>query len=269
MDKGKLNFIFAIIIILAIIISCGKVGRKNDNDDDDKDTKSKTEKYLERDDDEEAEEDDNEKQKIVYGNPFILSNSNYTLIPLRLVSTDESLFNSLKREYFSPQQFYSKYSDNYNRLNYNNMYNVIYYNSANGEAYSLLNRKALINKFFIPTEVNADTSRGRFIIFTLVEEDFNNDKEIDEDDAETVYKCNILGQDIRQISPDRIKLTDWEVDTKSDIIYLSITTDVDGNKKFDDKDISKIIKTSISDSNIGTEILSDSLKSSMNSLYIK
>ena len=260
----KLKLIASVLVIFAVIMACGKSRDKND-DDDDTDLSRKIEKYTDGED-EEAEEE--KELKIIYGSPYILQNSNYLMIPLRVADIEENFFGRLKEKYFSPDgRYYSKYSDGFNKFNYGNMYNVVYYNSQTGSSYSLLTRKALINQFYIPAKQNADTSRGRFIIFTLIEEDYNNDEEIDEDDGETVYKCSILGQDIRQISPERVRLVNFDVDTKSDAIYLYVTEDTDANKKYNEKDETKILRTSITESNIATEILSDSLKNSMNILY--
>ena len=62
---------------------------------------------------------------------------------------------------------------------------------------------------------------------------------------------------------------DWKSDNTTDRIYLYITDDTNRDKKFDHEDVTKVISTSISNSNIGKEVISDSLKNSMNSLYLK
>ena len=258
----KLKIFVPILLFIAVIIACGK--SRDKEIDEEKDLSRKIEKYS----DDKEETGENKELKIIYGSPYILQNSDYLMIPLRVANIEENFFGRLKEKYFSPDgRYYSKYSDGFNRFNYGNMYNVIYYNARTSSTYSLLTRKALINQFYIPAEQNADTSRGKFIIFTLIEEDYNNDEEINEDDGETVYKCTILGQDIRQISPERIRLVYFDVDTKSDAIYLYVTEDTDVNKKFNEKDETKILQTSITNSNIATEVLNDSLKNSMNSLY--
>lgn len=261
----KFKYIIAIIIIFGVVIACN---RSRDKDEDkDKDRSEKVEKYSkDKDDDEDAEE---VEMKIIYGNPYLLENSPYVMIPVRLVRSDEDIIGKLKREIFSSDNRYVPLTDYFTSFDYKNMYNIIYYNSSDSSVYSLLNRKALINKFYIPSQKDADTSRGNFIIFTLIEEDYNNDNDIDDDDGETVYKCSLYGQDIRQISPDRIRLIDWKSSDANDRIYLYITEDSNRDMMFNSDDRTKIIGTSISNSSIGVEIIADSLKNSMNSLYLK
>lgn len=259
----KFKFIIAIVIMISFVLACNK----SKIEEEDEDTKS--ERFEKLKDNDEKDEDSEVESKVVFGNPYLLQNSPYVLIPVRIVSTDENIFGKLKREYLSPEQLYSKYTDSYNRLEYGNMYNVIFYSSVDSTGYTLLNRKAYINKIYVPSGMDTDTTRGNYIIFTLIEEDYNGDKEIDEDDGETVYKCSLFGQDIRQISPDNVRLINWESDKADDRIYLYVTDDTNRDKKFDHEDASKIISTSISNSNIGKEVVSDSLKNSMNSLYIK
>lgn len=260
MEKSK--FILTLFILAAVIIACG---RGRDKNEDDETSKEKIERYSDKD--EESEE--TEEKKLVYGNPYLLQGTPYVLIPLSMSYKEENIFNKFKREYFSPEQYYSKYSERYDRFDYSELHNIIFYNSSDSSSYSLLNRKALINKFYIPSSREADTSRGKFIIFSLIEEDYNNDEEIDEDDGETVYKCSIFGTDIRQISPDRIQLIDWEANDANDMILLYVRDDVNRDKKFDTRDETKILGTSITNSNIGKEILNDSLRNSMKTLYGK
>ena len=264
---GKFKFILAVFVLFAVVVACNRF-RDRDKDEDAEKDKDRSEKFERsgKDEDEDAEE---VQMKIVYGNPYLLGNSPYVLIPVRLASTDEDIFGKLKREYFLPEQLYTKYSDSYNRLNYGNMYNVLFYNSSDSTCYSLLDRKAFINKFYIPSERGADTTQGNFIIFTLSEQDYNNDNDIDGDDGETVYKCSLYGKDVRQISPDRIQLIDWKTDDANDRIYMYITEDSNGDKKFNNDDNTMIISTSISNSGVGKEIISDSIKNSMKSLYLK
>lgn len=258
MEKGK--FLIALLLVLAVALACNR--SRNDDEDD---SSERRKKVLEKDE----EKQESSETKIVYGNPYMLNGTSFVMVPVLITPDDDNIIESFKREYFSPEKIYTSYSDRYNMFSYGDMYNVLFYNIKDSTNYSLLNRKALINKFYMPSYREGDTSSARFIIFSLIEEDYNNDEEIDEDDGETVYKSTIFGTDIRQISPDRVKLIDWEADDANDKLVLYVTDDVNRDKKFDKNDETKILGTSISNSDIGKEILSDSLKSSMKTLYGK
>jgi hypothetical protein len=258
MEKGK--FLFAILLVIAVALACNR--SRNDENEDSSERKKRV---LEKDE----EKDESSETKIVYGNPYFLNGTPFAMVPLLITPDNDNILESFKREYLSPDKIYTSYSDRYNMFSYGDMYNVVFYNISDSSNYSLLNRKALINKFYMPSYREGDTSSTRFIIFTLIEEDYNNDDEIDDEDGETVYKCSIFGTDIRQISPDRIRLIDWEADESNDKILLYLTDDVNKDKKFDKHDETKILGTSISNSDIGKEILSDSVRNSMKTLYGK
>ena len=151
-----------------------------------------------------------------------------------------------------------------------NLYNVIFYNKTTEEEYPLLDKRELINNFYIPINPTEDTLQAKtsdFILFSTINNDYNGDGDIDADDGETVYLCDIYGKNKKQITNKNISLLKWEIDPKYDILFLLIKEDSDSDKKFTPKDDIRILKTSISNPGMSVEVIRDSLHNEMKKIY--
>ena len=256
--KMNKNFLIAISILIIIVLACGR--GKRDEEKEETTEKSKKEKI-------ENKEDEEIKEKIVYGNPIIIENSDLVLIPVTLTETDEDFFGRIKKEYFDNNQSFSPYSQSFSSFNLNDLHNVIFYNKVTEEEYPLIEKRELINNFYIPQKPSKDTVKTNFIIFSTISDDYNKDGKIDKDDGETVFICDIEGKNKKQITDNNITLLKWEIDLKYDILFLIIKEDTDDNKKFTNADEIKILRTSISNPGIPVEIIRDSLKNDLNNIY--
>jgi hypothetical protein len=261
----KKNFFIAISLLIIVILACSR-GRKDDEDlDYDKEKKSKKEKIEDK-----YEEDEKEEitEKIMYGNPIILENFDLVLIPLTLVDTEEDFFGRIKKEYFeNDNQSFSPYTKNFNRFNLKNLYNVIFYNKVTEEEYPLTDKRELINNFYIPLNPSRDTVKSDFILFSTINEDYNDDGKIDNNDGEKVFVSDTNGKNKKQITADNINLLTWDFDTKYDIIFLVVKVDSDNDKRFTNEDDIKVLRTSISNPGIAIEVIRDSLKNNLEKLY--
>ena len=255
----KKNFLIAISVLIIVILACGR--GKNDEEKEETTEKSKKEKIEDKDEEEKIHE------KIVYGNPIILENSDLVLIPVTLTETDEDFFGRIKKEYFDNNRSFSPYSQNFSSFNIKDLHNVIFYNKVTEEEYPLIEKRELINNFYIPQKPSKDTVKTNFIIFSTISDDYNKDGKIDKDDGETVFICDIEGKNKKQITDNNITLLKWEIDLKYDILFLIIKEDTDDNKKFTNADEIKILRTSISNPGIPVEIIRDSLKNDLNNIY--
>ena len=261
--KMNKNFLIAISILIIIILACGR--GKRDEEKEEITEKSKKEKIEDKYEEEDEEEI---KEKLVYGNPIILENYDLVLIPITLVETDEDFFGRIKKEYFdNNNQSFSPYSQNFSRFNLKDLHNVIFYNKVTEEEYPLIDKRELINNFYIPQNPSKDTVKTNFILYSTISEDYNKDGKIDRDDGETVFICDIDGKNKKQISDNNIMLIKWEIDLKYDILFLVLKEDSDDDNKFTNADEIKIFRTSISNPSMPVEIIRDSLKNDLNNIY--
>ena len=259
----KKNFLIAISILIIIILAFGR--GKRDEEKEEITEKSKKEKIEDKYEEEDEEEI---KEKLVYGNPIILENYDLVLIPLTLVETDEDFFGRIKKEYFdNNNQSFSPYSHNFSRFNLKDLYNIIFYNKITEEEYPLIEKRELINNFYIPQNPSKDTVKTNFILYSTINDDYNKDGKIDKDDGETVFICDIDGKNKKQISDNNIMLLKWEIDFKFDILFLVLKEDSDDDNKFTNADEIKIFRTSISNPSMPVEIIRDSLKNDLNNIY--
>lgn len=262
-NKMKKNFYFALTILIIVILACSK-GKRDEEDNEDYDTpKDKTEEVK--------DEEEKVQEKIIYNIPFIIENLDIVLIPVTIVDTqEEDWFGRIKEYIDGSKRTVSTYSKRYSMFNIDNLYNVIFFNKTTEEEYPLLNKRELINNFYIPISPTQDTLQAKtsnFILFTTIDNDYNGDGDIDVDDGETIYLCDIYGKNKKQISNKNISLIKWEIDTKYDILFLLIKEDSDSDKKFTVKDDIKILKTSISNPGMSVEVVRDSLHNEMEKIY--
>ena len=261
----KKKFYIALTILIIVILACGK--SKKDKEDIE-------EIEIEKDETEEVK-DKNEKEKvnkkIIYNIPIVLENHDIVLIPLTIVDINEEDFFGRIKEYIDgSKRTISTYTKRYSMFDIDNLYNVIFYNKTTEEEYPLLDKRELINNFYIPINPTEDTLQAKtsdFILFSTINNDYNGDGDIDADDGETVYLCDIYGKNKKQITNKNISLLKWEIDTKYDILFLLIKEDSDSDKKFTPKDDIRILKTSISNPGMSVEVIRDSLHNEMKKIY--
>lgn len=259
----NIKFILVLAITAVTLLACGR-GCRDDNSESRDDRRERKEKYNKEKDNE--DEDDNGNtgmKKVVYGAPYFPVNSSYALIPVKLADEDEDIFHRFRKEFDKLSESYS-----YGNLSdFNDLHNVIFFNKLTGEARSLLNANIYINRFFIPGNDTSRTDSLRFILFTTIEKDYNSDNDIDNDDGETVYITDYTGSAVKQVSPENIKLLSWHADIAGDMLYMTINMDSNSDKKFNVKDDVKILRTTLSNPVVGSEIISDSLKTQLNNIY--
>jgi hypothetical protein len=259
----NIKFILALAIMVTALFACGR-GCRDRHDDNDR--SERKEKYNNENDNDDDDDNGNEKDrmKVVYGAPYFPPNSNYALIPVRLADENDDIFNRFKKEFSKLEESSSSYSS---MFDFSDLHNVIFYNKLTGESRPLMNANIYINRFIIPQSDTARTDSLRFILFTSIERDYNNDHDIDDDDGETVYITDYTGSAIKQVSPENVRLLYWHADLAGGMLYMTVNMDSNNDRKFNSKDDVKILRTPLANPVIGTEIIPDSLKTQLNNIY--
>jgi len=261
----KKNFYFALTILIIVILACSR-GKRDDEDIEETETqKDKSEEVKDKEEEEKVDE------KIIYNIPVVLENHDVVLIPLTIVDINEEDFFGRVKEYIDDsKRNITSHTKRYSIFDIDNLYNVIFYNKTTEEEYTLLDKRELINNFYIPINPSGDTLQAKtsnFILYSTIDNDYNGDGDIDANDGETVYLCDIYGKNKKQITNKNVNLLKWEIDTKYDLLFLLIKEDSDSDNKFTTKDDMKILKTSISNPGMSVEVIRDSLRNEMKILY--
>jgi hypothetical protein len=204
--------------------------------------------------------------QVAYDHLIVDPESEYIMIPV-ILSNDEKKYGLSSKLNFSGDSRMGAIR-----------YNMIFYNTTNGEANILLNRKALIYKFEYlldkknqenPSNQNGQTSQPKqnsskkvsskpqeqLLLFHIIDSDTNADGKLDDEDAIIGYLSNLGGKSLQAITPPDTQLMWWVFDEKSGGMFLTIRKDSDGDRQFTEKDDLDFVRVNVSKPNVGKEII--------------
>lgn len=205
------------------------------------------------------------QQILVYGDYINLDSTDYILIPLGMKTIESEEIRGLKSkssdEYIAYDESFTNYKYNFYSLNFSNYNNIIFFNKKTDDTHLLLKEPAIITQFYFPY-YNKEYSGPKywFLLFGVRNHDSNADGYINTDDAETVYITDLSGSNKVQITPDNSQLIDWFIDEESNNILMKIREDSNKDGKYTFHDDIEILKTSILNSSIGTQIINESMR---------
>ena len=208
------------------------------------------------------------QQLLVYGDYMDLDSTNYLLIPLGM-KTEEDQENRLLKNRSSDDYTAVSYSGSYRSYKYNfysldfgNCNNIIFYNKKTEETHLLLQKPAVISKFYFPYYSKEYTAKKYwFLLLGMNEKDTNGDGYINDEDAEAVYISRLSGKNMVLVTPENSQLIDWYIDEATNNILMKVRIDSNEDKKFTLTDNIEILKTSISNPAEGKPIIGEDIKS--------
>lgn len=190
------------------------------------------------------------KQNIVYGDLVIKEQSDYIMIPVSLSGTGN--------------QRLLRGSSSYERTNLYS--NIIFYCKKDGETHLLLNKKAVIFYFDFLEKKGQGKPPTNFLLYRIVDKDTNGDKKLTPEDASIGYLSDLSGKNLRQITPNNTQLVNWTVVQSIGTLFAKIIRDSDNDKRFTERDETTLLKVSLDNPTIGTEMISDRIKQQIKSL---
>lgn len=209
------------------------------------------------------------KQMLVYGDYMNLDSTDFLLIPLGMKSEDRGnrvlkIKGSEEDASEDNGSSYQLYKYNFYSLDFGNCNNIIFYNKKTDETHLLLQKPAVISKFYFPY-YNKEYIGEKywFILFSAHEADTNEDGYINIEDAEKVYICNLSGTYMLQINPANTKLVDWYVDAPTNNLLIKVIVDSNEDTKYNYEDETEILKTEICAPAECTPIISKEIKDSI------
>ena len=118
-------------------------------------------------------------------------------------------------------------------------HNIIFYNLITKKYHLLNNRKMLITTYSVKDgsvdyPVNSAVNQSsRYIYYKAIVKDYNGDGKLDMGDPEYLFISDLQGSYFKQISPDDMNVATWQEIPKKGKILMELTTDTNGDKKFE------------------------------------
>jgi hypothetical protein len=169
------------------------------------------------------------KLRIPVGDPVLIDSSDYVMYPLSLteIVTEE------KAEYGGS---YSERATTY--------WNILFYNPRNNQSHLLTPEKLVISSYAGQNSGNSSDSDGsqkaylrasaadKLLYFSATTTDFNHDEQLTDTDPTYLFISDKSGEDFRQVSPDSLHVTGWEIQRNTGKILLQATQDSNHDRKF-------------------------------------
>ena len=183
-------------------------------------------------------------KKLAYGNVMLQELSEYVIIPVGYMverGKKLSIISSNSEQYALRSQIYG-FKDIIAT-------NLIFHHKNNNDTHLLLNKKALIDQLdYLNPNFSGDRGVAscksedknnlfsQFFIYKIIEWDTNQNGKLDRDDGDRGYISELSGKNLRSITPENTKLTQWECDLKRNKIILFVREDFDNNNRYTSKD---------------------------------
>jgi hypothetical protein len=192
---------------------------------------------------------------LVYGDLIIKEQSDYLMIPVTLVeqNKDKGIDLKISRSYERNDQ----------------LYNIIFYRKQDGEAHTLLNKKAIISSFDLLEIKAVNKPTTRVWLYKIIDQDTNTDKKLNNEDAIIGYLSDLSGKNLQQITPNNTKIISWVLVPGQNAIFLKILKDSDNDQKFTGKDKTNFVRVNLDKPAMGTEIISDQIEQEIKSYVFK
>jgi hypothetical protein len=208
---------------------------------------------------------------VVFSPPVITKYSDYVMIPIgqRLISEKDTVDSLAKGGYFSSTYQSAYQSVYYGYSLYGGDYNNILFHRKDGsESYLLLNKKAAITDFYYPYQSRTEENRPRykFLLFGIVEEDYNKDGFLTEKDAVIAYISTLSGRNLKPLTPSDAQFLRWDIDEDREVIYITYRKDTNNDGKFNILDQTYVIEVNALTGKVNSSIIDDKLIQKIKSL---
>jgi len=191
---------------------------------------------------------DQKKHKVVtIGAPLVIKGSDYVMVPIGQALVPRS---QLKEDVL--RSFYSSGISSFSNSNYESNYyryglgsgdynNILFTRKDGSAAHLLLDRKAAITDLYYPHETTrtnrpAEQAPVQYLLFGIVDADYNGDGFLTTKDAVMAYVSDLDGKNLKAISPPNTQLLSWHFDAENGVAYVAFVADTNGDHFFNLKD---------------------------------
>lgn len=145
----------------------------------------------------------------------------------------------------------------YSSRTVNNFWNLLFYNTQTGQINILdENRRMVITS--MEYKVHPPATIG-VIFYEIKVADYNKDGLLDHKDPTYLFVSNHDGTTFRQLSPNEINLTHWQLLAKSSLVLMQGTRNSNNDKKFDEEDETVVYQFDLNKNTVPAETFSKDL----------
>ncbi len=131
----------------------------------------------------------------------------------------------------------SNYSiSNYNRFELTGYFDNIKFQHIDSTTTHLLTNKQIQIQTATFLNTVAAKIKKQYLVYSLVDEDSNKDRNLDENDIKSLYLSFSNGQNFIKLSPDFQEVIDWNLLESKNRLYFRSIEDINKNGAFDKKD---------------------------------
>lgn len=202
-----------------------------------------------------------------YQVPLLVEGSEHWIIPVNLEKKDSTAPHH--REKFSSDDYSSSSSYSYYSFFWGPCYNLVFINKKTGDAKLLLDQKAYIEHIYLPRppyEPADKTQKPGFLILSIATVDTNQDGKINAKDATPGYIVNLDGSKLTQVTPDNTQMSQWRYDPESKTLFVEALENLNGDKVFNQDDVTTTLSINTLDPKMGHEVVPDSIKEKVTSI---
>lgn len=178
-----------------------------------------------------------DKLKLDFNQPVLIDSSVYVMCPLTLNNNEEEKRPFLESNYSSSTTYW----------------NIIFYNTANGEYHLLDNKRRMVIYSYNPRNSNNYSTSSsssdfnkylesgynqvdKLLYYSVTVLDFNNDGKLNAQDPSYLFISDKAGRNFKQVSPDNVNVTDWQTIKGTNKILIQVTKDTNNDKVFNNID---------------------------------
>lgn len=159
-------------------------------------------------------------------------------------------------------------SASYERTDHSSYWNILFYNTKSNIYHLLTDKKVKILRYHY--DFNESTNKSEnvpFIFYEIKIDDYNKDNFLNYNDPTYLYISDKFGKNFRQISKSNYHLQDWKYINSTSKVVFTLIRDSDNNLEFDKEDEISIFDYSLKENQGGVDIINDSLKNVLRTLY--
>lgn len=177
-----------------------------------------------------------DKLKLNFNQPVLIDSSVYVMYPLPFKNNEEEKRPFLESSYSNPTTYW----------------NIIFYNTANGEYHLLDDKRKMVIYSYSPrnsndysTSTSSDCNNylesgynqvDKLLYYSVTVLDFNNDGKLNAQDPSYLFISDKAGRNFKQVSPDNVNVTDWQTIKGTNKILIQVTKDTNNDKIFNNLD---------------------------------
>ncbi len=207
----------------------------------------------------------------VFGNPIVIEGSGFVAIPFSLQLENiqrkqilQSSFGFSSGQYysvaFSPDTSMREAFGSYSGAQNPHWNNLAFCEKDSGKVHLLLDRRAVICRAYFPNGKAPVGQTAHYLLFGIAEADTNRDGYINEYDAVVLYRADLDGRNLKQLTPENTSLKSVIQDGGPNDLYVRIVPDTNGNHMFDEPADQAVLLRINLESLATTTVISDDVR---------